>query len=191
MGGLQESLADWMLQNWKPSTSISTTGAAVAAHIGTGNRKLLEIDNIVSIKKSMNKANILKADRNLLLDSDMMEQLHSSLRINQSRDSSVAYDTVNGMIKRIEGFELHERSDVYAAEGSTIQLPDWTPSTGALAGGLAWQKNCVARAKGEIDFFEDLGNPTYYGDIYSALVRAGGRVRRQAGCIALLQASVT
>jgi hypothetical protein len=187
MGGMQESVADWMLQNWKPNTSISTTGNAVAAHIGTGNRKLLVIDNIVSLKKSMNKANILKEDRNLLLDSDMMEQLHTSLRINQNRDSSIAYDLVNGSIKRIEGFELHERSDVYAAEGSTIQLPDWTPSAEALAGGLAWQKNCVARAKGEIDFFEDLGNPTYFGDIYSALVRAGGRVRRQAGCVALLQ----
>lgn len=42
-------------------------------------------------------------------------------------------------------------------------------------------------------FFEDEGNPQYYGDIYSALVRMGGRIRRedQKGVVAIVQDLVT
>jgi len=37
--------------------------------------------------------------------------------------------------------------------------------------------------------FEDLSSPTYYGDIYSFLVRAGGRPMRSdvAGLLAIVQ----
>lgn len=191
MESTQEDVATWMLQNWKPSNVLYSTGIDVGAHIGTGIRKLLTIDDLVAGKKEMNKASISKVDRYAMLDPDMLEQLTTSLRINSSRDSSIAYDLVNGSVKRIEGFELIERAEVYVGTEGTIELPDWTIADNAVSGGLLWQKNCVARAKGEIDFFEDLGSPTHYGDIYSALVRAGGRVRRQAGVIGLQQKFVS
>ncbi|MFQ8805871.1 MAG: hypothetical protein ACLR8Y_13235 [Alistipes indistinctus] len=45
------------------------------------------------------------------------------------------------------------------------------------------------RCQGDVKFFEDEGNPQYYGDIYSGLVRMGGRKRRadQKGVIAIVQ----
>jgi hypothetical protein len=46
---------------------------------------------------------------------------------------------------------------------------------------MAWQKNTVARAIGDRMLFQDMANPLYYGDIHSALVMAGGRVRRADG----------
>lgn len=188
---LQEAVATWMLQNWIPDNVLYTSGVDVAAHMGTGLRKLFLIDDLVAGKKAMNKANIAKNDRHALLDPDMMEQLITSLRINQNRDSSIAYDLKNGAVSRIEGFELHERSEVYKGTDGVIEAPDWTEANNAVAAGLLWQKNCVARAKGEVDFFENIGDPTHYGDIYSALVRAGGRVRRQAGVIGLQQKFVS
>ena len=42
------------------------------------------------------------------------------------------------------------------------------------AGGLAWQKDSVSRALGEVKAYEDNNNPSYYGDIFSFAVRAGG-----------------
>jgi hypothetical protein len=57
---------------------------------------------------------------------------------------------------------------------------------------ICWQKQSLERALGDVKFFEDLGNPTYYGDIYSALIRLGGRIRRNdgKGVLAIVQDSV-
>ena len=49
--------------------------------------------------------------------------------------------------------------------------------------------NYVHFALGEIKFFENLADAQYQGDIYSALVRVGGRLERndQVGVIAIIQ----
>ena len=47
-----------------------------------------------------------------------------------------------------------------------------------LAGGLAWQRDSLSRALGEVIMFDSVDNPLYYGDIYSFLVRVGGAIRR-------------
>ena len=51
----------------------------------------------------------------------------------------------------------------------------------ACAVGLFWSDIAVSRALGDTKMFDDMGNPTYYGDIYSFLVRCGGRARRNDG----------
>jgi len=57
---------------------------------------------------------------------------------------------------------------------------------------LCWQKDSVALALGDIKPFQDDNNPSYYGDIFSAAVKAGGRCRRQdwAGVIAIVQDAI-
>jgi hypothetical protein len=54
---------------------------------------------------------------------------------------------------------------------------------------MCWQKEAVARALGERKFFDKTDDPEYYGDVYSALLRAGGRRRRTGdeGVIAIIQ----
>jgi hypothetical protein len=44
---------------------------------------------------------------------------------------------------------------------------------------------------GQNELFEEINSPTMYGDTYSALVRAGGRIKRNdgKGVIALVQTS--
>jgi hypothetical protein len=58
-----------------------------------------------------------------------------------------------------------------------------------VSAALAWHEQSVVRALGEVRAFENEGDPTWYGDIYSFLVRAGGRIRRadEKGVVALLQ----
>ena len=59
-------------------------------------------------------------------------------------------------------------------------------------------RQVVTNSKGEkvevywnAQAFEDLGNPAYYGDIYSFLVRMGGRARRKnfEGVVVMKQAN--
>ena len=47
--------------------------------------------------------------------------------------------------------------------------------------GLFWSDLAVSRAVGDVKMYENIGDPTYYGDIYSFLVRCGGRQRRGDG----------
>jgi hypothetical protein len=67
--------------------------------------------------------------------------------------------------------------------------PEAAEATTDNGAGLFWQKDLVIRALGSHEMFEDLGNPTMYGDVYSALIRAGGRKKRNdgKGVVALVQ----
>jgi len=49
----------------------------------------------------------------------------------------------------------------------------------------------LEKAIGRTQAFEDLGNPVYYGDIYSFLARMGGRAKRKGfeGVFLLKQAA--
>ena len=55
---------------------------------------------------------------------------------------------------------------------------------------ICWQKGSVARALGEVKFFENKQDALYQGDIYSGLIRMGGRRRRadNLGVIGIKQA---
>jgi hypothetical protein len=66
-----------------------------------------------------------------------------------------------------------------------------TADTADNDGVLCWQTGAVERALGQITFFERIGDPTYYGDIYSVGVRMGARKRRSdaRGIIAIVQAA--
>ncbi|NBT57479.1 hypothetical protein EBT16_01730 [bacterium] len=56
---------------------------------------------------------------------------------------------------------------------------------------LCWCEEVVERAVGEINAFEQIKSPVYYGDIYSFEVRMGGRIRRsdEKGIVAIVQAA--
>jgi hypothetical protein len=55
---------------------------------------------------------------------------------------------------------------------------------------FCYQKDCVELALGEIKFFEQTNHPQMYGDVYSGLVRMGGRQRytNGIGIVAIVQA---
>ena len=111
---------------------------------------------------------------------------------NEQRDFLAAYDEKNGVLGRIFGFSVLMRSEVmrYTGNGSP---KNWAtagaPTDNAAA--LVWQRNSVERALGGARFFENLGDPTFYGDIYSSLLRIGGRIRRKdgKGVLAIVQAA--
>ena len=195
MAKLKEIMAEWMLYNWKPEGSanmILTTGGSTPAHLSTatGNRKKFTIAELRKAQTLMNQMNLPKQDRYALFDSIMYEQLQEELSTTQYRDFSSYFNAESGVVGRLYGFDIYERSTVLRLNNSNVvKSPDAAEATTDRAGVLVWQKNQVEKAVGNVLFFDDKGNPTMYGDIYSFLVRAGGRKRRadNSGVIAIVQ----
>jgi hypothetical protein len=201
MGGqnsaLAESVGDWFYYYWAPVVAAAirrTTGANVNAHIGTGVRKLVTLADVKGIAKVMDNQGISKADRYACLDAEMYDQFTDTLTATQNRDFSQAYNQETGVVGKLFGFTfLENRPTVLSYNNDALPIvydPTAVPvAATAMAAGLFWQKDCVIRALGTNEFFETIADPLYYGDIYSALVRAGGRLRRadNKGVVALIQ----
>jgi len=193
MSQLTETVADDILIKWSPAAAqfVRTTGADAA---GTGAQTLTrKAFTGADLKKAgfiMDTQNAPKADRYAMLDANMMDQLTSSLTDTLYRDFSSYYDAKNGVIGRLYGFDLLTRSSVlnYATDDTVKALGAAGAATDNFAA-LCWQKNSVARAMGEVKMFQNINDPLYYGDIYSALLRMGGRIRREnaEGIIAIVQ----
>lgn len=201
---LFELVGDWMLYDWftglnsagnaqVTGTIIRTTGGAVLSHTtaATGNRKKLLKDDLKAASVVMNKANIPKADRYAILDSEMYAQLMDDADLIK-RDGAFGGEVnlKEGVVMKLYGFNIMERSTVLVFDNTAtpvIKAPGAAGAAADNAGVLCWQKNAVERALGEVKFFEAADVPEYYGDIYSALLRAGGRPRRTAGVVAIVQ----
>lgn len=126
------------------------------------------------------------------MSSDMLEQLSDDPDLKR-RDFGQELDMKGGVIARLYGFELIERSYVatYDNAGSIKPVGAATAATDCDVV-ACWQKNCVEWALGEVEVFENEGKAEYYGDVISALLRAGGRKRRKnaEGVVAIVQAFV-
>ena len=193
---LRQLIGDWTPFNWAPAKNIIRTASATTAtaHLdaATGNRKILTVADLRAAKTFMNKHEISKEGRRALIDSNMLDQLVSTLSATDARDFSATYDAKNGVIGRLEGFDLIERSSVirYTNAGTpVVKAPDADGATTDNGAVICWQQNAVEKAEGDIKFFETINDPINYGDIYSALVRLGGRIRRddEKGIVAIVQ----
>lgn len=195
---IAELMGDWILKAWAPTTAaqmVRTTGNAVVAHVdsATGNRKAVTIADIKAASLKMNANGVPQTGRYALLDANMYDQLLGDLSATQYRDFSGALDAQNGILGKLYGFTfLSPRATVlrYTAATPPVPLdPDASGTTTHHGGGLLWQQDAVIRAIGEIKIFEQQDAPEYYGTIISALLRAGGRKRRNdaKGVVALVQ----
>uniref|UniRef100_UPI003216AD46 hypothetical protein n=1 Tax=uncultured Draconibacterium sp. TaxID=1573823 RepID=UPI003216AD46 len=196
--GVAELMGNWMLYDWAPTVLTQmyrTTGGTVPAHIGTGNRKLCTAADVKKMQKMMNKNGVPATDRYALLDADMYDQFTDDLSITQEREFSKYYDAEKGIVGKLFGFTfLESRPTVleYTNAATPVPVdPDTATADTNHGGAIFWQKDCVIKAVGDTEFFDDEGNPLYFGDIYSSLLRAGGRKRRYdgKGVIALIQAT--
>jgi len=172
---------------------IRTTGGAVAAHLpsATGNRKKFLKEDLKKAQFTMNKSNIAKGNRYAVFSSDLLDQLHDDADL-KKRDSSLELDMRNGVIERLYGFNIIERSTTATYNNASTPV---VKAFGAAAAGtdndsvICWQMDHALKAKGAVDFFENLNDATYYGDVYSAQLRYGALKARAdgKGVIAIVQ----
>lgn len=176
---LQRTVMESILSSWVPSSpsSIATSGAAVAAHLpsATGNRNSFCRKDVQAIKTMFDKDDIPSEGRYILLDAEMYNQLLGDMTDAEVVNFLAGADPKTGIIGRFLGFEFYMRSKVLKATAAGAKK-EWSGSAVATdcAAGLAWHRNSVSRALGEVTMYDDSGNPLYYGDIMSFEVRAGG-----------------
>ncbi len=199
---LIEAVGDDLLYSWvaglkngaaetiPAANIIKTTGAAVAAteEGQTGSRKAFTAADLAAAQTRMNKMSVPKGDRYALLESYQYEQLLDSLSSNQMAAFQQTADLASGIVGKLYGFNIMERSTVLAFNGNVPVAPGTAYTADTCVAALCWQKESVAVAKGEIKPFQNTDDPQYYGDIFSAAVKAGGRCRRAdwAGVIAIV-----
>lgn len=192
---LNETVADDLLIKWGANaTVVKTTGTAIAPVTGqTGDRKGFGHTDLKKLMIRMNVDKVPKTDRYALIDDNMFEYFYDSLGDTNAKDFSRYADAANGIIGKLHGFHIATRASVLAATNADAikALGAALAATDNLVS-LAWHKNSVAHAIGDKKLFQDLNNPQYFGDIHSALVMAGGRVRRadSAGVYAIIQDTV-
>ena len=175
--------AEALLASWLPASSnrVLTTGKGVAAWTpsATGLRKAISPADVAALQLRMNADNVPQTDRYLLLDAQMYQQLLDGMTQTQAIGFFQAADVKRGVMGMLYGFEVMVRSTVYrfAADG-TLKAYGADGAATDNAGGLAWQRDSVSRALGEVLMFDRIDDPLYYGDVYSFLVRVGGAIRR-------------
>lgn len=203
---LMEAVGDNMLYNWvvglKNKGAATDTIPAANVIITSGALDEIEIAQGVTVQRNaftykelekaqyiMNHQNVPKTDRYALLESKMYQQLLDSLSANQMAAFQAAADLKNGICGRLYGFNIMERSSVLVFTSTTTPIVPGTEIVNTMnPAALCWQKDCVATAKGDIMPYQDLGNPLYYGDVFSAEVKTGGRAKRAdyAGVVAIV-----
>lgn len=199
MGAVKQLLADYMVYHWAPSAAaqiVRTTGGNVTAHLpsATGNRKYFLTADLRSAKKVLDKQNVPMGDRYALLSADMYEQLLISMSDSTYRDFSRYEEADKGIVGMLYGFKLYMRATTVVYTNASTPVKK-LPSAAAAATDndcvLCWHKDFVERAIGTVNIFENLNDATYYGDIYSLLVRAGGRAveNDSIGVVAIVQAA--
>jgi hypothetical protein len=199
IASLEETYSDDMLVKWAPTVTgniLRTTGATVATSLSTGatgTRKAFVKEDLKRAQALMNKQKISKLNRYALIPTDMLQELQDDATL-KARDgvNGNEYDMKNGIITKLYGFEIMERSESAVYTNATPPAPKAYSAATAVTDNQAiicWQKDAVAKAKGSVKFFENKNDATYYGDIYSAEVKLGGRKRRSNGdgVIAIVQ----
>lgn len=194
---LIKEVSEDFLYKWSTSSSsriIRTTGASYTSHLTgtTGTRKKITKDELLSAMELFNAEDIAQEGRTAMLDAQMYSQLLASLTTSENADFNKQADLAKGVLGKYASFDIMMRSR--ATRYTAALAPKaWTSAAAATdqAGALLWHSGSVCRALGQTEAFEDEKNPLYYGDIYSFLVRAGGRIMRNdlKGVAAIVQAN--
>lgn len=213
MGEQQEQLIqdamDGLLYNWAwatpnligvtPSNSITTVGAATEADLidgATGQRKIFTEAVFGIIKKKMDAKNISPNGRVALLTAYHHQQFIDTLSDTAKTNVFRTANLQKGIIGEYLGFTIRMRSSVqrWRKVGGV-----WTPvdeqadgfgasdQTGDSAASLFYQKDCVERARGSVNVFDNQGRAEYYGDVFSMNMKLGGRQRRQLGVYSVIE----
>lgn len=183
MGSLMEVAGDNMLYNWgvniPAASKILTTGASATgtAPGATGNRKIITEADIRKAQLLLNNQNLPKDGRIMVLPGNFLDQLMSDNNLKYAFQQVV--DLKSGMVGRLFGFDLYERSSVLVeTTGGTVKLPEAASATDDNECAFFYHEGAVERALGDVDIFDNPGKAEYYGDVVSFLLRLGGRNRR-------------
>lgn len=182
---IQRVAHELILHKWAEGADsahpILTDGGERDAHTaqGTGKRRKMTARVVEEIARRMDKHDLPKAGRYLILDTEMYYDLLNDLTEANRFAFLGSADVSKGTVGQLYGIDIFSRSSALRlkANGQLVSEPDGGDAT-EVAAGFAWHQSCVSRAKGKTEMFANMGDATYYGDVYSFLMRTGGNIRR-------------
>lgn len=201
---LNKAIADEMMFLWarggdsensytiKPEmvrTSGTDTRDAYMPQVGgtgvTGTRKRIVKADLQEVNTILNRQDIPMSDRFGLITADMLEDFFLIDEFaNSDYNARKPYAEGQPETFYFMGINWFVRSsaNVFSNAG-TPALKAKTANTAATDnnGALIWHRDSVRRAEGSVQTFVDASSPLYYGDVLSALVRAGGIGARKDG----------
>lgn len=188
MAKLKDDVYDDLLYHWGKNVDnenvISSTGTTdIVVDLGAGALTLHGITekDFIKLQAQFNNDRVPREDRHILLDGFQMMALKLDLA---SREQRLDVENIaEGAVGKLHGFNIHERSRAIVINKSTnAVLPfDALITANDVPAAIAWQKNMVESAKGAMKFYSEIGKADYYGDVFSYLMRMGGRARREQG----------
>lgn len=124
----------------------------------------IDKDEVLKLMTAFDEQDVPQDGRCLILPPAQYASLLKSLTNFEGQSFLASADAQRGVVGRLYGFDVFQRSKVAATAGEALAF--------------AWHADAVSHALGECRIFTDDQNPLYYGDIFSALVRAGGSIVR-------------
>lgn len=196
-GVLLDRIADEILYKWSTSTSaqiVRTTGTAVATNLApsaTGTRKKLLKEDLLQAGKILDQSKF-KGKKIAVVPTAMYYELLEDEDFVNSSNVHVenAANPAMAEVRMWAGFTIMHRVDTTIYDNTPApKAPGATAAATDNQAVICYIDQAVERAKGDIKFFETLGDASYQGDIYSALIKGGGRIRRNdgAGVAAIVQ----
>lgn len=189
-----------MLYNWAPAVAktILTSGADSAEDLidttATGTRKLFTKTEFKKVAKNLNKNDLVGMNYGCLTAAHY-HQFFESLSDAEKTNFGKVADLAKGIVGEYMGIKILMRSSVLryrGTDGAMVPVDETAEAFAATAAdraaSLFWNEQSVERALGTVETFDDPGNPLYYGDVWSANVRAGGKIIRTAGVWAVVEA---
>jgi hypothetical protein len=195
---LVQSAMDGLLYRWASGANqILTVGDNVTAEApsATGNRKLFTKAVFVTAAKNLSKNNFHGQEYTAVLTSTHYYQFLDSLSEGEKTAFYAVADMKKGIVGEYMGFKIYVRSTVaiYRHATGVYTLQDqsaegWTANAADCQASLLYANNAVERAVGSVDVFDNPGQALYYGDVFSAMLRFGGKTLRPTGCYVVVEA---
>jgi hypothetical protein len=204
---LSSSVANHSLYTWAASGSsriVRTSGASTTllAPSATGNRKAITLQDVQDARTILGQDDINQDEEMYLI---MPAQIYWSQFVGIDKISKFLEFGANtavlptGVINRILGINIVIRSSVVVYDNTGTPVIKATgsnglPSSPAAAdnmGCILTSKYAVRKAIGQTKVFDNMGDPTFYGDVFSALVLHGASKSRtnQEGIVSIVQAA--
>ncbi|WP_221936582.1 hypothetical protein [Litoribacter populi] len=195
---LVEVVAEETLYNWVnspvygvygattlPSKNILLTSGDASAATATGatgeRKKAALVDLQRMATKFKNEGRWFEGKMHALLTPQMEADLFpaDSLITATYMAAVTEEERRRGIMYKVQGWNIESRSTVLRTDGDGgIIAPGEVGDTDHCDAALFWYENAVEFAWSGVKAFQTIGDPTYYGDLYSFLARSGSRARR-------------
>ena len=206
---LTQRIGDEVAISWSATGAaniVGTTGSAVATSLApgaTGTRKAVTLADIASLASKLDKDNVPRQNRKLLMSTDMfweLFQISDVIRASYNGFQNQPNVLQNGIVAMLYGFEIMMRP-VVSVYANTVTTPKAfgaaTATTDNLAC-IAFHSTTVARALGSMTPLYDSGSngngkPEYLGSIFNMEVMLGSAILRadMKGVAAMVQTWVS